>query len=201
MSGSEAKAASLESVLITDELARRTPAAVPRERVDAALKAISKHIAKCDPRALMQGLTDSALSVCAAGTGGFSILERQADDSELFRWDALSGALAQHVGGTTPRDWSPCGVTLDRKAPQLFYHPARFFTYFNAAQPAIVEGLVLPLWLEHGVALGTLWVATHTEEQKFTRGDVEAMASLCAFAGAAARVLGIRPRVAQERSA
>ena len=74
--------------------------------------------------------------------------ERAREDGRgepVFRWDALAGAFAPYVGGTTPRRFSPCGLCLDRDATILVSRPARVFRYFEAAEPEIVEGLIVPV--------------------------------------------------------
>src|SRR5688572_24678767 len=77
-------------------------------------------------------------------------------EKQSFRWVALAGQYANYVGGTTPRDFSPCGVCLDRNAPQLYLWPARYFTYIRPITPPIVEGLVIPFHVD-GRAIGTIW--------------------------------------------
>ena len=99
----------------------------------------------------------------------------------------MAGVYAGYVGGTTPRDFSPCGTTLDRRSPQLFHYPGRLFTYFQAVEPPLVEGLVLPLTFDH-ISLGTIWIVSHDDERKFDREDVRVMTSLSYFTVAALRV-------------
>jgi GAF domain-containing protein len=54
-------------------------------------------------------------------------------------------------------------------------------------EPAIVEGLVLPVQFD-GIALGTLWVVSHDEERKFDAEDVRIMSALAYFTVAALRL-------------
>jgi signal transduction histidine kinase len=185
-SGSSPKQITLADVLITDQLQLR-PARAPHLRQEnAALHALARHLAD-DGETLLTTLTEVAVELCApSGSAGVSLLETGAD-GEVFRWVALAGQLASHVGGTTPRDFSPCGACLDRNAPQLYMYPERLFTYFAAARPAIVEGLVLPFSV-NGAALGTIWVVSHDEAKKFDREDVRIMAHLADFTAAAYRL-------------
>jgi len=96
----------------------------------------------------------------------------------------LAGALAQYVGNTTPRDFSPCGICLDRRTPQLYSYPERNFTYLQAANTAIVETLVLPLIADNH-ALGTIWIMSHSQQRHFDSEDVRIMTSLADFTATA----------------
>ena len=185
----------LGDVLITDELPTRPPGTVDHSAVKRALCHLSELIPAADAQGLINALTDAAFELCDAGTAGLSVLETQEDGSEIFRWDALTGQLAPAIGGTTPRNWSPCGTTLDFGSPQLFLHPERFFSYFATATPLIVEGLVLPVRLPDGSDYATLWIASHDSKRKFTTAEVDVMTSLCAFTMAAAGILGLRPKM------
>lgn len=184
----------VSDVIITSELSTRTPVPLDLGRVNQSLHALSKSVSDRDTEGMLRNLVEVAVDVCRAGTAGLSVLERQPDDSIIFRWDAMGGALSAYKGGSTPRDFSPCGITLDRNCPQLFYRPGRYFTYFQAAQPEIVEGLVLPLFLDYSVPYGTLWIASHDDDRRFNSEDVRVMESLCSFTMAAARILGITAR-------
>ena len=106
----------------------------------------------------------------------------------IFRWIALAGAFRPYVGGSTPRNYSPCGICLDRNEPILLSHPYRVFEYFNDASPAIIEGLVLPLRGETGHALGTIWIVSHEEGRGFDQGILETMTRLADFTVLALRV-------------
>ena len=183
----------LASVLITSELYRRSPNSIDQATVGDALQLLADCVLQRDHRCLVRILTDIALNLCRAETSGLSILDIAADGSKIFRWDALSGALSHAVGGTTPRDWSPCGTTLDMNCPQLFQLPEKFFTYFDKARPQILEGLVLPLRTANGSEFGTLWIVSHSKERRFTSADVDIMTSLCAFAMAGFQLLGMGP--------
>ena len=196
MSHLAASASGLESVLITNALASRVATDINKELVNATLRQLGHFVENRDPQGLTRTLPDAAMRVCNAGTAGLSVLESQPDGKDIFRWDTVSGMLAQYVGGTTPRDWSPCGTTLDYKSAQLFLYPERYFTYFQQAKPAIVEGLVLPLFRDNRRPFGTLWIASHDPDRKFTISEVNVMASLCSFAMAAARILGVTARTA-----
>lgn len=173
---------SLDEILVGD-IWSRPARVVDSAKENAAYLTIAMRL-EADGPAILQTLSDAALSLCDAGTSGVSILERQLDGSELFRWTVLSGRLAGHVNGSTPRDFSPCGVCLDRGEPVLLRHPERRFTYFQATGVPFVEGLVLPFEVE-GRHEGTLWIVTHDAARRFDSEDVRVMTRLTAFAGLA----------------
>jgi signal transduction histidine kinase len=181
-----ARQASLEDILITGEIGRRKPRRPDHAAENRALVALAREMSD-RPRQLLQKLLDIAVELCHAGSAGISLLKSGAD-GEHFVWEALAGVYAPYVGGTTPRDFSPCGTTLDRKAPQLFFYPARYFTYFGAVEPPIVEGLVIPCYAQ-GRPLGTIWIVSHDEERHFDSEDVRIITSLGEFTSAAFHLL------------
>jgi signal transduction histidine kinase len=186
--------ARLEDILITGEILRRKPRRPDPKAENRALVALAREMAN-NPRNLLQKLLDIAIELCHAGSAGLSLL-RTGPDGEYFSWDALSGVYAPHVGGRTPRNFSPCGTTLDRGAPQLFLHPARYFTYFAEVEPPLVEGLVIPFY-DQGQPLGTIWIVSHDERRQFDAEDVRVMTSLGEFTSAAFHLLSSYDEAAQ----
>jgi len=182
----------LDAVLVTQNLTSR-PARVADARAEArALHALARAFDET-PQAALDALMREALALCLPsgnGTTGVSLLEGQGE-AALFRWTAMAGRLAQHVGGTTPRAFSPCGVCLDHDAPVLFSRPDTYFTYFLATGLPFVEGLVLPFRVD-GVAAGTIWIVSHDDSHGFDAEDVRIMASLADFTGAAYAALRAR---------
>jgi hypothetical protein len=136
------------------------------------------------PDRLMDTFLQMPLDLCHAGTSGLSLLETNSAGEQVFRWTNLSGTLAKYVGGTTPRNFSPCGVTLDMNLPQLFHYPARYFDYFKKVEVPIVEGLVIPFHVG-GKTEGTIWIVSHEEGLGFDSEDVRIMTSIAEFAGCA----------------
>ncbi|WP_445636335.1 histidine kinase [Nostoc sp. DSM 114161] len=173
----------IENIVITEELDRRNSRAANLLKENQALQALARQLVN-QPQTMLQSLVDIALELCSAGTAGVSLLEVTANGEEIFRWNVLAGALAKYVGGTTPRDFSPCGVCLERGTPQLYSYPERYFTYLQAANTPIVEGLVLPLIADNH-ALGTIWIMSHCEQRHFDSEDVRVMTSLADLAAAA----------------
>jgi GAF domain-containing protein len=134
------------------------------------------------PQEILSELLKIAVEVCEADTAGISLVEKVPGEDEIFRWVAMAGKLAQAAGGWTPRDASPCGVTMARGEPQLFDHPGRLFPELAAAN--IVEGLVMPISTE-SECFGTIWIVTHARTEAFDMEDVRMMRSLAAFSAMA----------------
>ena len=186
-----APAVALRDILITEELGRRRPRAVDTAAEQRAFRELVAVMAD-ESADLYQWLADAAVRLCGAGSSGISILN-DVPEGAFFSWDALAGRFEAFRGGRTPRDFSPCGTTLDRGAPQLFDRPARLFTYFESAQPAIVEGLVIPFSAVGGTQ-GTIWVVSHDEKRRFDNEDVRVMSDLADYCRAASDILVLRRR-------
>jgi GAF domain-containing protein len=184
--------AKLLRVIITPELSRRPNVKGNRDQVGAALDKLAGRLFGSEQE-LLDALVRAALELCDAGTAGFSMLY---EDEQVFRWDALAGALAAAKGGTTPRTWSPCGTTLDFGTPQLFSNPSRCFEYFNNPTHHIFEGLVVPVYVGEK-PLGTLWVASH-DDRKFDKEDLRVLQSFADFCGTAIGIM--RERQANQGS-
>jgi len=177
-------AITLDDILITEELSRRSPRPPNWQAESEALRSLTRQLVH-DPEVMLQSLVDWAVELGDRRpvTAGVSLVETNSEGEDVFRWVALSGTLADRVGGCTPRHFSPCWVCLEREAPVLFSYPERYFTYFQEANTPLVEGLVLPLMAE-GQALGTIWIITHTEGQPFDGEDVRLMTGLADFTAA-----------------
>lgn len=167
-----------EDVLITHQLYKRTPRAADLETELAAYRELSSLMA-VDPVEAIQHFLNLALELCpAAGSAGLSELTTSEGSDTVFTWTAMSGAFAPYVGGTTPRDFSPCGLCLDQHHPILVDRPARVFTYFNDAEPVIIEGLIVPLYDTGKRPIGTLWVTSHRKDCRFDPTDARVMEQL-----------------------
>ncbi|MEW6496021.1 MAG: GAF domain-containing protein, partial [Cyanobacteriota bacterium] len=173
----------LDDVVITEELSRRSLRPPNLQAENQAMHTLARQMVN-QPETIIRGLVDMALDLCNAGTAGVSLLDVTPTGEQVFRWVVLAGALKQHEGGTTLRHFSPCGTCLDRDSPQLYSYPGRYFTYFQAAEAQIVEGLVLPL-IANNHPLGTIWIMSHDEQRHFDPEDVRIMTSLADFTAAA----------------
>ncbi|HEX8240066.1 MAG TPA: histidine kinase dimerization/phosphoacceptor domain -containing protein [Allosphingosinicella sp.] len=167
-----------EDLLITPDLYRRPARDASLERELEAYRELSA-LMTVDPQLAIQRFLDLALELCpAAGSAGLSELSTDEDGNVIFRWTAMSGDFASHVGGTTPRDFSPCGLCLDHHHSILIDRPGRLFDYFNAVEPGIAEGLIVPLFDTGKRPLGTLWVVSHRAGDGFDATDARVMEQL-----------------------
>lgn len=168
---------------MTAELGRR-PARTPDFQAEnRALRKLARILAS-DSERLLEAVADTALRLCGAGSAGISLLEQAPEGDENFRWVALAGAYRSYVGGTTPADFSPCGICIERQSPQLFSTPSRFFSYLEGTDPAIVEGLYVPL-SDGREIWGSIWIAAHEVGLAFDQEDARLLTSLADFAAGA----------------
>ncbi|MGI2909106.1 ATP-binding protein [Tolypothrix sp. VBCCA 56010] len=172
----------LEDIVITEELSRRNPRPANLLSENQALHTLARQLVN-KPETMLQSLVDMALELCSAQSTGVSLLEVLPSGEEVFRWNVLAGALKQYVGGTTPRNFSPCGTCLDRGTPVLYSYPGRYFTSGQEAITPVVEVLVLPL-IADNQALGAIWIVSHDEQRHFDSEDVRVMTSLADFTAA-----------------
>lgn len=168
-------------VIITEQLYHR-PNSDAGDRKVAALSRLANELSGT-PAEMLHRLMAEAMTLCNADTVGLSVL-RKDDQGEHFFWQDMAGHLAEHVGGRTPREWSPCGTTLNSGRPELFLLPGRVFHYFLNVDPQIYEGLVVPVEVD-GKYVATVWVVHHDDRKRFILSDVDAMTSLASFTGAA----------------
>jgi two-component sensor histidine kinase len=167
-----------EDLLITDRLYLRRARAPDLEAEIEAYRELSS-LMGIDPDLAIRRFLDLAIELCpAAGSAGLSELATDENGEPIFRWTSLSGAFASFVGGSTPRNFSPCGLCLDNHHTILVDRPARVFAYFNDAEPAIVEGLIVPLYDTGKRPLGTLWVTSHASGARFDATDARVMEQL-----------------------
>jgi RNA polymerase sigma factor (sigma-70 family) len=169
----------LDAVVRTEQLYHRAPRQPDYEAENRALVSLAQVLAN-PPRDILQRLVEAAIDLCQGGSAGISIIEDHLGE-KVFRWHALTGALASHRWGTTPRDFSPCGTVIDRNAVQLMHLPERHFLYFSNVKPQIVEALLVPFSVR-GQPVGTIWVVTHDDRRKFDAEDERLIKELAQFA-------------------
>lgn len=108
------------------------------------------------PGELLPKFVELAMELTGGISAGISLLE-ETEPSPVFRWHHLKGILSPFDGATTPRDFSPCGVTLDRSAPTLAVHPERVYEWIPR-DLSLPEVLLVPLYIGRTEPLGTLWI-------------------------------------------
>ena len=173
------------SVFITEELAHRREARKGIFRDVLPFRELTRQMVD-DPTRVLPLLVDTALELCAAVSGGISLYEPEPPPG-VFRWHHLRGDLEKFTGATTPRHYSPCGITLDRRTPILVQRPERVYTWLQDAKVSLPECLLVPLYLGADEPLGTLWIVSEAEGH-FDSRHADALADLAGFAGLALRM-------------
>ena len=178
--------ATLDSVIITDELDRRpqrTPDYEADSRSLAALTNVMSHAAgSAGADQVLQELVETALTQCRAGSAGVSLLEQRAAGSVL-RWRVAAGRSRDHLGESTVLPDSPSGVVIARNATVLMSHPYRHFDSAIDGLP-VAEVLLVPFHSE-GRPVGTVWVVAHDDDRHFDNEDRRVVTRLAHFAAAA----------------
>ncbi len=184
--GGCAACTSVEEVVTTAELATR-PSRAPDYRAESeALVALSRHLAD-SPKTILQKLVDTALVLCEAQSAGISI-EENCEGKDIFRWHATAGELAPFTGGTMPRNFSPCGMTVDSRKTQMMRDPVRFYPYIAGLNIPVHEVLLVPFTFG-GKVVGTVWIVCDGSSRRFDAEDGRVVSSLAQFASTATETL------------
>jgi two-component sensor histidine kinase len=177
----------IASVIVTEQLAQRSPLPPDYLREKLALQDLANQMAD-HPSEVLPRLVNLAMDMCDADSAGISVLEPEGKE---FRWFALHGSLSVFEGARTPRNFSPCGVTLNQNAPVLMKNPERVYDWIRDAKIVVPEVLLVPLYVRHADAvtpLGTLWVVARDGGQ-FDSGHARELTELASFAGVALRMI------------
>jgi two-component sensor histidine kinase len=183
---SQAIEPTVADVFITDELYRRAPKKTDYLQEKQALQDLASRMAD-QPEEVLPRFVDLALEMTGGVSAGLSLYEPEPAPG-VFRWTYLRGLLAPFEGATTPRDFSPCGITLDCNAPVLSLHPERVYDWIADANIVVPEVLLVPLYLGGKAPLGTLWIVS-PREGHFDSGHARAMTELATFVGIALRMV------------
>ncbi len=170
----------LESIIVTSQLVQRPCRSSNLQEENDAFHDLAGFLAS-EPDTFLDRLVEMGVRLCKADTVGISVEETNLTGEQIFRWVAIAGKLRQMVGGTTPRNFSPCGVCMDTNAPLLMDDLDRFYPYFKEAPLPFSEALLVPWTVKDG-AKGTLWIVAHSHQRKFDLQDLRLMSSLAAFA-------------------
>lgn len=161
---------------------------VPWQAETDAFLELSRTLAT-SPERTAQRLVDIAMSLTGADSAGLS-LEDIDEDTPIFRWVATCGEFSRYVNGTMPRDFSPCGTTIEFRRPLLMRDPVRRYAYISQLH-APVRSVVLVPFARAGKWIGTVWIVAHTAEKTFDERQVAIVKKLTTFASA---VLDTQPR-------
>ncbi|HEX5280722.1 MAG TPA: GAF domain-containing protein [Micropepsaceae bacterium] len=172
-------------VYITAELNLRSPKPKDWGRAKSAVQDLAARIAE-DSEQILPCFVQLAMQMTGGVSAGLSLYETEPAPG-IFRWHHLTGVLARFEGTTTPRDDSPCGVTLDQASPVLTRHSERMYKWISDAGICIPEVLLVPLFLGGPEPLGTLWVVSDTENY-FDSGDARLTMEIAGFVGVALRM-------------
>lgn len=176
-------------IFITDELAARPPRRENHRLENLALQDLIASL-KGPPEEVLPRFVDIAMKLTGGVAAGLSLFEAGSGPG-VFRWRHLRGTLAAFEGATTPRNDSPCGVTLDQNRPVLARHAERFYGWIAAAHIEVPEVLLVPLRVGDGEPAGTLWVVSD-KEGHFDSGDARLASELAAFVSVALHLAGVR---------
>lgn len=182
----------VEDVFITDELVRRPPKRIDYLKEKLALQELAAMMAN-RPEEVLPHFVDLALEITGGVSAGLSLFEASPAPG-VFRWQYLRGMLAPFNGATTPRNFSPCGITLDRNCPVLSLHPERVYDWIADANIVVPEVLLVPLYIGGNAPLGTLWIVS-AEEGHFDSGHARAVTELAAFVDIALRMVRTEQRL------
>lgn len=161
--------ASLKSILCTEELRVRPSRPPNYENENRALMMLGS--APVDsPTTILETLAETILDITRCDSAGLSLLTSDSKtpdvDGKRFYWPAIAGMWNPHVGGGTPRNFSPCGDVLDQNRTLLFGHPERRYPYLMPILPRAQECLLVPFYVA-GKAVGTVWAIMHTGRGNF----------------------------------
>lgn len=169
----------LSEITITPELWTRSSEPPDVAAETAAIRRLADTMA-ADPSKTLQTCVELALELCHADTCGISLYERTDAGEEVFRWIALAGVLKDHLHGTTPRHFSPCGICVDNSQPLLMRRPELFYKYLDVGPP-FHDALLIPLTEKGSELEGTIWVVAHNTARKFDCENTRMMQRLAVF--------------------
>ncbi len=173
---------SLDDIVATSELLSRTARSPDYKAENHALTALIE-VMSSSPDTVLQTLADTALQLCRAGSAGISIDESETGE-QVFRWRATAGRYSEYLGGTMPREFSPCGEVLRRNAPILMINMVAYYSYVSQLNAPPQEVLLVPFH-NKGKPIGTVWVVAHDTTRKFDGEDLRILKSLTNFASVA----------------
>lgn len=171
-------------VFITEQLAARSPTPVDHLAEKRALQDLARRMVD-RPDEVLPRFVDLAVKMTGSVSAGLSLFEADPTPG-IFRWHHVRGRLARFDGATTPRNYSPCGVTLDEMGPVLTRHSERMYSWISDAGIEVPEVLLVPLYIGDK-PLGTLWIVSD-DEGHFNAEHARIATELATFVGIALQV-------------
>jgi two-component sensor histidine kinase len=170
------------AVYITEELEKRAPTKTDYLQEKLALQELAVRMVE-KPDEVLPRFVDLAMEMFGGVAAGLSLYEENPSPG-VFRWRYLRGSLARFEGATTPRDFSPCGITLDQNRPVLTAYSERAYDWISNCNVILPEVLLVPLFIGSAAPLGTLWIVSD-EDRHFDSGHARIATELAKFVGAA----------------
>jgi two-component sensor histidine kinase len=175
----------MPDLFITEELLSRVPKTTDYLQEKIALQDLARQMAT-NPEGVLGLLVEQAMDITGATSAGISLYECDPAPG-VFRWHHLKGELERFTGATTPRNYSPCGVTLDRSTVTLIRNPELGYSWVADAGITLEEVLLVPLYIGADTPAGTLWV-TAQQPGYFDSGHARILSELAGFAAIALHV-------------
>jgi len=189
---------SIADAIITPQLWTRQAHAPNIEAEKVALRLLADTL-ETAPSDVFQICVDLVLELCHADTCGLSLRERSDRGEDIFRWVALAGQLKQHLHGTTPRHFSPCGLCVDGNEPLLMQRPELAYKYLDVGPP-FHDVLLIPLTERNSQLEGTIWIVSHNTTRKFDAEDARVMQRFALFTTAALHLANVAKEAKREAS-
>ena len=181
-------------IFITPELDRRPPRRADYLAEKRAIQDLAGRLID-HPGEVLPRFVELAMLLTGGVSAGLSLFEPEPAPG-VFRWRYLKGTLAQFENATTPRNFSPCGVTLDQNRPVLSRHPERYYGWIADASIVVPEVLLVPLYIGGNEPLGTLWIVADIENH-FDSGHARVAGELASFVGIGLHLLRSREKLTQ----
>jgi len=160
----------MHDLLDSPEFSRREPHLRAVNREHAALRSIMRELLSKDIDATLQELSECAIRFCGADAAGVSLEEpADANHAARFRWVAAAGSFKKYLHGTTPRNFSPCGVCVDQQRPQWYKVTQPYYDFLGVTADPITDGMLVP-WHSKNMS-GTIWAVSHKPEPAFAMDD------------------------------
>ncbi|HYV99374.1 MAG TPA: PAS domain S-box protein [Gemmatimonadaceae bacterium] len=169
------RAASLDTVLCTEELERRTPRPADYEAENRAITTVVDAMAY-SPSTVMKVIADAVLAMLDVDAAGVSMGADAAVGTRLH-WRAVSGVWESQSGRSFSRDACPSGEVLTANRPLLFSRPERRYTDFRDLLPPAEELLLAPFHAGEK-AVGAIWAVSTNPQRTFDAEDRRQLVSV-----------------------